>query len=70
MNIIYHWIGFAVVWLSVLIGLLYIVGWLFEQIGNAIGRKYKALWIIFEFQFYKKDFKEWVKDKERHKNMQ
>lgn len=70
MNNIYYWIGFAVVWLGSLIAFLYVFSYLIKAIGDAIGRKYKFLWVIVEFQIYKKDFKEWVKDKQRHINMQ
>jgi hypothetical protein len=70
MNIIYYWIGFAVVWLSVVTALFFILAFFYELIINWIAARFKSLWVIYEFQFYKNDFKEWVKTKERHKNMQ
>lgn len=69
MNIIYHWIGFAVIWLSVITIAFFILAFFYEMIINWIGRRFKSVWIIFEFQFYKKEFKEWVKNKPRHENM-
>lgn len=70
MNIIYHWIGFAFVWLSILTAGFFTLAFFYEIIINWIGKRFKSIWIIYEFQFYKKDFKEWVKDKQRHKNLQ
>lgn len=70
MNNIYYFIGFSFFWISSLIAFVYVTYYFIKLTGDAIGRKYKFLWIIVEFQFYKKDFKEWVKDKERHVNMQ
>lgn len=70
MNIIYHWIGFAVVWLSVIICLIIALRTLFKITMDKLGRNFKSIWIMVEFAFYRKDFKEWIKDKKRHKNMQ
>ena len=70
MDIIYHWIGFAIVWLSVFTAGFFTLAFFCELIINWIVRRFKLVWGIVEFQFYKKDFKEWVKDKQRHKNMQ
>ncbi len=70
MNIIYHWIGFAFVWISVVVASLVTLTFLYETILNWIGRRFKSVWGIVEFQIYKKDFKEWVKDKQRHKKLQ
>lgn len=70
MNNIYHWIGFAFVWLSVFTVGFYVLSLFYTIILNWIGKRFKSIWIIYEFQFYKKDFKEWIKVKQRHKNMQ
>lgn len=70
MNIIYHWIGFAVVWLSVIICTIIVLWTLFKIIMDELGRNFKSLWIFVEFAVYRKDFKEWVKNKQRHKNLQ
>ena len=70
MSDIYYFIGFVIVWLSITTALLFIIAFFYELIINWIGRKFKSIWVIMEFQIYKKEFKEWVKNKPRHKNMQ
>lgn len=70
MNIIYQWIGFAFFWLSFFVIACFVLALFYEFVMNWLGSKFKSLWVIIEFQFYKKEFKEWVKDKERHKNVQ
>lgn len=70
MDTVYHWIGFAVVWLSAIAGCLALILFFYVLLVNWIGRKFKSLYIIVEYQFYKERFKEWIKDKERHPKMQ
>ena len=69
MQEIYYWTGFVFFWLMAIIGCLAMLIVLYTSIFNWISRNYKSLWIIVEFQFYRKQFKEWVKDQPRHKNM-
>lgn len=38
---------------------------LFKLLVNTLGDLFISMWYIIEFQFYKKEFKEWVKSKER-----
>ena len=67
MEQIYYWIGLVVFWLSATIGIVVAIGYLVNILLNELGRRFKTLWIIVEFAHYRKDFKEWVKDKKRHK---
>ena len=66
MEQVYYWIGLVVFWLSAIIGSGVVVYFLGEIILNELGRRFKIFWVMIEFIYYKKDFKEWVKDKERH----
>ena len=61
----YHWIGFVMYWLCAVLGCLAVVGFLLVQIINLIGKFFDTAWVLVEFAYYKKDFLEWVKDKER-----
>jgi len=67
MEQIYYWIGLVVFWLSATIASVVAVGFLGEILLDELGRKFKTMWIMVEFAHYRKDFKEWVKDKKRHK---
>jgi len=66
MEQIYYWIGLIVFWLSVTIGSIIAIGFLIRIILDELGRRFKTLWIIVEFAYYRAEFKEWVKDKKRH----
>ncbi len=66
---IYGWLGFAIFWLSVVFVSLIIVGALLKWIMNLLGKYWNNLWVIIEYLIYRKDFKEFVKDKQRHKRL-
>ena len=66
MEQIYNWIGLVVFWISATIGSIIAIGFLIRIILDKLGRRFKTLWIIVEFGYYRKSFKEWVKDKKRH----
>ena len=66
MEEIYYWIGLVVFWLSATIASLITIGFLGKILLDELGRKFKIFWIMVEFAHYRKDFKEWVKDKKRH----
>jgi len=66
MEQIYYWIGLVVFWLSAIIGSVVAVGYLSKLLLDKLGRQIKTTWIIVEFAYYRKEFKEWVKDKKRH----
>ena len=66
MEQIYYWIGLIFFWLSATIGSIIAIGFLIRIILDELGRRFKTLWRIVEFAYYRADFKEWVKDKKRH----
>lgn len=67
METIYHWIGFIIFWLSAIIGTLTCLGFLCIKLLNVLAEYKKTMWIVVEFAYYKQQFLEWVKDKERIK---
>ena len=66
MEQIYHWIGLVVFWLSVPTGLFIIFQFAIMWMMNILCKKWNSIWMIVEFGYYKKDFKNWVKNKNRH----
>ena len=70
MEQIYHWIGLSVFWLSGTIGSVIVVRYLLKELLDYLGKKFKIFWIMVEFAHYRKEFKEWVKDKKRHPKSQ
>ena len=66
MEQIYYWIRLVVFWLSAITGSLVAVGFLGKLLLDELGRRYKIFWVMVEFAHYKKEFKQWVKDKKRH----
>lgn len=44
--------------------LLLLLSFLAIQIINILAKRFKTFWIIVEYRFYRKDFKEFFKDKE------
>jgi hypothetical protein len=70
MEVIYHWIGLIVFWLSATIGSALLIFYLFRKLIDYLSKEFKILWVMFEFVYYKKEFIEWVKDKKRHPKSQ
>jgi len=66
MEQIYSWIGLIVFWLSAIIGSILTIGYLGKLLLDELGHRFKTMWIMVEFAHYRKEFKEWVKDKKRH----
>lgn len=66
---IYIWIGRLAVWLCFGYLIFEIIGYVLEKSIDWIGRRFDSAWIIVEYMHYRKDFKEWVKDKKRHPKM-
>lgn len=53
-------------YLALFIGFLILLFIKFAVIAfliNALGKKYKILWLIVEYSYYKKEFKEFFKEK-------
>jgi hypothetical protein len=69
MNTIYNYAGFIFLWMSIAIGMTFILTLFYIFFVNWIGKKWKNSFMILEFIIYRKEFKEWVKDKPRHKNL-
>ena len=67
METIYYWIGLLIFWLSAFMGVVLVSGFLLKIIIDELGRRFKILWVMVEFAHYRKEFKEWVKDKIRNK---
>lgn len=65
-DVLYYWTGFSLVWLALSSLLFIVVRWVFIKTMNKLGGIFSSMWHFIEFIFYRKYFKEWVKDKERH----
>jgi len=65
MDIYFQYVGFLVIYLSAAAGILITTGFLINLTLNKLGKQFKSLWNIVEFVYHKKEFKEWVKGKER-----
>ncbi len=62
----FAWIGFIVmIVLSVFLA-FFLLYQLYVFVLNSLGKRFKEMWSIIEFMYYRKEFKEWVKNKERH----
>ena len=70
MEQVYYWIGLSIFWLSATIGSVIVLGYLLIELLDYLGKKFKILWVMVEFAYYKKEFMEWVKDKKRHPKSQ
>jgi hypothetical protein len=68
MENLYHWMGLIWFWASVCLVSFYIAGKLFIAIMNWLGRRFSSMWTFLEFMYYREEFLEWVKDKERIKH--
>lgn len=62
---IYTWIGRIAVWLFVGYVVFKILAFIMVEVINWLGKKFDTSWILIEYIYYRKDFKEWIKDKQR-----
>lgn len=62
----YFWLGVITFWLCAGIGMTIVLFYLIEKLANLWGRCSKVPWRMLEYIYYQKDFKEFVKNKERH----
>jgi len=67
MTEVYAGIGFLVVWILIMAILFIVLGFIIINVINWLGSKFKTMWVFIEYLYYRSDFKEWVKDKERIK---
>lgn len=68
MKVIYEIVGIAIVWTSAIIGTLSLFFFLLYKAIDILSKHIKNSYIMLEFIAYYKEFKEWVKEKPRHKN--
>ena len=68
MNLIYEWIGFIVFWLAAVFGMFLFVYYSVTRIYESVAKKLNIVTIMLEYSYYRKNFKEWVKDEERIKS--
>lgn len=62
---IYAWIGRIATWLFVGYVLLKIISFILIEVINWLGKKFDSSWILIEYIYRRKEFKEWTKDKQR-----
>lgn len=65
METLYYITGLIIIWATSIASILMLLVLGITKLLNIIGRKYGSSWIIVEYAFYRKQFKEWIKDKER-----
>jgi ABC-type multidrug transport system permease subunit len=61
------YLGYIVAGISSLAAIFAILFLVVKWIFNILGNFFPIMWTIVEFSIYKKDFMEWVKDKDRLK---
>lgn len=66
---IYFWIGLLAVWLGIGYLAVKIIGFILIALINWAGDKFDKMWLFMEFLYYRKEFKDWIKDKQRHPRM-
>jgi hypothetical protein len=67
MKEIYEIVGIAILWTSAIIGTLSLFFLLLYKAIDILSKHIKNSYIMLEFIAYYKEFKEWVKEKPRHK---
>ena len=63
---IYTWIGRLVVWGFFGFMVFKFICYVFENLINWLAKRINQMWKFLEYLFYRNEFKEWVKDKDRH----
>jgi hypothetical protein len=66
---IYYWVGLIAIWSGIVYLTIKITCLILISLINCMGDKFDKMWFFMEFIYYRKKFKEWVKDKERHPRM-
>lgn len=67
METLYYITGLIAIWSILITSILVLLALGVTKLLNYLGRTNGSIWIIVEYAFYRKQFKEWVKDKERIK---
>lgn len=65
LNLLAYWIGMGVIAGSSIFGCSFILFILFKWTLDMLGRVFPNMRIIIEYSIYRRDYLEWVKDKER-----
>lgn len=65
----YIWIGRIAVWLCFGFLAFKLMGYILKNLINWMGGRWNNMWAFIEYLYYRQDFKEWVKDKQRHPKM-
>ena len=65
MDTLYYITGIIAIWSILITSILVLLALGVTKLLNYLGRTNGSIWIIVEYAFYRKQFKEWVKDKER-----
>lgn len=58
--------GKIVVYLTIILLLAVFSYWIIRTISNLLSQIYKPMWYVIEWAWYRNEFKEFVKDKDRH----
>jgi hypothetical protein len=66
MEKIYYIVGFSFIWLSAITVGVFVTYYLFKTILDYLGEIFSILWNMLEYVYYRRSFKEWVKNKKRH----
>ena len=61
-----YWVGVLAIWIFGTVLLSYVLGYLLKLILNKLANVVKLLWQFAEYLYHRRDFKEYIKDKERH----
>lgn len=62
MNIIHEWIGIIISCTGAIVILFFIL----QLVYDFLNKQFLVMWRVVEYTYYRKEFKEWVKNKERH----
>ena len=66
METVIKWIGTAVFWVGGITGALALTGYFLILLLNVLSKYYDVMWRMVEYNWHRLEFKEWVKEKERH----
>jgi hypothetical protein len=68
MEMIYQYVGITVFYLCLVVGMLILSFYIFGKIMDFLSKHFVTLWIMFEYGFYRKDFKRYMEEKKRERH--
>ncbi len=68
MEMIYQYVGITVFYLCLVVGMLILSFYIFGKIMDFLSKHFVTLWIMFEYRFYRKDFKQYMLEKKRERH--